>query len=154
MKLADAAIVIDRPPLEVHAYVLDHENYPEWFPDAQNVSSVDDTPHGTVGKRYREKVRVSRRRTTVLTIEVVECEPGRLFATQSRIGPFATRMEIHLEELPAATRLRWIFLANGRSRLNRLVFRLLAGRGIARRGAKAVANLKRILETSDAVLPV
>ena len=150
MKLADAAIVIDRPPQEVHAYVSNHENYPEWFPDAQRVASVDDVAHGMVGKRYREEVRVSRRRTTVLTIEVVECEPGRLFATQSRIGPFATRMEIHLEELPAATRLRWIFLANGKSRLNRLVFRLLAGRSIARKGAKAVANLKHMLETADA----
>jgi hypothetical protein len=62
-------------------------------------------------------------------------------------------MEIHLEELPAATRLRWIFLANGKSRLNRLVFRLLAGRGIARKGAKAVANLKRVLETERATEP-
>lgn len=42
------------------------------------------------------------------------------------------------------------FLANGRSGLNRLIFRLLAGRGIARKGAKAMANLKNILETADA----
>jgi hypothetical protein len=154
MKLADIAVVIDRPPREVHAYVSNHENYPEWFPDAQRVESVDDIAHGVIGKRYREKVRLSHRRMAVMTIEVVECEPGRLFATQSRIGPFATRMEIHLEELPAATRLRWIFLANGSSWLNRLVFRLLAGRGIARNGAKAVANLKNVLEMADAGQPV
>jgi uncharacterized protein YndB with AHSA1/START domain len=83
------AIVVERPPSEVFAYLTDVGNVPEWQSSA--IEAVADGPMG-IGTRINEVRRFLGRRMES-TLEVTEYEPDSKFSLRTLSGPVP--FEVH-----------------------------------------------------------
>jgi carbon monoxide dehydrogenase subunit G len=105
MPRVEEAVVIDRPPEEVFAYVTTPENDREWVSTAVERQREDEGPI-RVGSRIRAVDRFLGRRIES-TLEVTAHEPN----TRSDIrleGPIAARGSYLLEPVDGRTRFRWV----------------------------------------------
>ena len=145
--LAEANIVIARPPPIVFAFAADLAQFGLWFPGVVAIRSEDDAPATTKGKRYRETVTLPLRGRRDIDITVVEAEPNRRLATEGDFPPLLPRMEMRFDptEDGAATRFDWRMYSRGDS------LAAAAMRGPARalmqgRARAGLARLKELLE--------
>lgn len=147
MILVDETIRVRRPLSEVFTYISNHENYAQWFPDVETIVSVNNLPHGTVGKKYQEAVQVQRGRTVDMTITVVASTPNEFFATEGNFAPLLPRMEVRFKPVSdAETDVQWKFLSRNTSVITRFLITLIAKRGLQRRSKIGLQQLTRILE--------
>ena len=104
----DIETVIDRPPADVFAALVDVERYPEWL-IASGIVRVERLDPGPVAKGSR--LRISQTvagRSTVLDGSVTELAPGQRFGLRGKDKDGVT-IEIDAALIPdgTATRLRW-----------------------------------------------
>jgi hypothetical protein len=145
--LVDETIRVRRPLSAVFAYICNHENYAQWFPEVDTIVSGNDLPHGTVGKQYREAVKVQRDRTANMTITVVASIPNEFFATEGDFVPLLPSMEVRFTPVSSEeTQVQWRFLSRNRSLITRFAITLIAKRGLQRRSKIGLQRLKKILE--------
>ena len=104
----DIESVIDRPPAEVFAALLDVEHYPDWLiaSGIVRVQRLDPGPL-TVGSRLRINQTVAGR-STVLDGNVTELAPGARFGLRGKDKDgVSIEIDAALGPQGSATRLRW-----------------------------------------------
>lgn len=89
---------INRPIKDVFEYVSNMENFQQWFQGVNSITSLDETPHGVVGKTYLEAVDVPIKGRQNIKLKVVECIQPTNFVTEGKFPPVLPRMEIELSE--------------------------------------------------------
>lgn len=147
MTLVDKTLSIDRPIANVFEFLSNHENYVRWFPGVITIESVDNLPHGTVGKIYNETLRLPTGRNRQIAIEVVESRSPGLFITEGAFAPVHPRMEVRLSEASAEqTVLSWRFLSRSQSIIGRFLIGILVKKTLARQSEIGLLRLKNILE--------
>ena len=147
MTLVDKTLSIDCPIANVFEFLSNHENYVRWFPGVITVESVDDLPHGTVGKIYSEILRLPTGRNRQMAIEVVESRSPGLFVTEGALAPLYPRMEVRLSDVSAKqTVLSWRFLSRSQSIIGRFLIRILVKKTLTRQSEIGLLRLKNILE--------
>jgi hypothetical protein len=147
MTLVDEIIRVRRPLPEVFAYICNHENYAQWFPEVETIVAGNNLPHGTVGKQYREAVKVQRGRTVDITITVVASIPNEFFATEGDFVPLLPRMEVRFTPVSdTETDVQWKFMSRNKSVITRFLINLIAKRGLQRRSKIGLQRLTKILE--------
>jgi uncharacterized protein YndB with AHSA1/START domain len=75
------SIDIDAPPETVWAVLADVERWPEWTRSMEHVEFVEGA-----GLKRGAKVRIKQPRLPVMTWEVIEVEPHRVFTWQAKSG--------------------------------------------------------------------
>ena len=135
---------IDRPVGEVFAYAVDPDKLASWQTNTVSARREDDGPYG-VGSRLREVHRVPGGKELESIVEVVEFEPGRVFALEVREG---TPVHAHLTFDPAGDGTRMRFRAHGRLTGPTRLIEPLVGRMLRRQFTEQVATLKEVLEGS------
>jgi uncharacterized protein YndB with AHSA1/START domain len=116
------AVMIQRPPSEVFAYLTDMSKLPEWQSSATE-ASVDGEMK--LGARVRE-VRSLLGRRGESTLEVSEFEPDRKFSLRVVSGPLLFEVRHTLTEENGGTRLDWVGEADT-SKFPRFAVRMVAG---------------------------
>ncbi|MDF1733788.1 MAG: SRPBCC family protein [Minwuia sp.] len=140
--LFDHVIATPTPAEAVFAFVSNHQNYALWFPGVIGIRSDDSLPHGTVGKTYRETIRLPSGREKCIAIPVVESVPPARFVTEGRFPPLHPRMEMTLAPGgDGGTTLRWRFMSRNRSRLGRLLISLVIRPALRKRSRIAAQRL-------------
>ncbi len=148
MILFDHTIATSTPVEAVFAFVSNHQNYALWFPGVIGIRSDDSLPHGTVGKTYRETIRLPPGREKCIAIPVVESVPPARFVTEGRFPPLHPRMEMTLERsADGGTSLRWCFMSRNRSRLGRMLIGLAIRPMLRKRSRIAARQLSSHLAT-------
>ena len=147
MPLVDATLTIDRPILEVFDFLSNHENYALWFPDVVSITSVNDLPHGSVGKVYSELLKLPAGRSRNITIEVVESRSPAVFITEGNFPPLHPRMEVRLFEKSARESiLNWKFYSRSQSAFGRLIVGALIKKSVVKQSERGLKRLKIFLE--------
>jgi hypothetical protein len=145
--LADETMSIASPISTVFAFLSNHENYSRWYPGALSVTSVDGLPPGTVGKVYRETLRLPSGRDRVFDIEVVASRTPDLFMTEGTLAPLHPRMEMGLTAKSAdETVLNLKFFSRNQSVVGRLLIGALVRRVVRRQSRAGLRRLKALLE--------
>ena len=146
MPLVDATLTINRPVIEVFDFLSNHENYALWFPDVVSIVSVNDLPHGSVGKVYSEVIKLPTGRRHI-TIDVVESRSPAVFVTEGNFPPLHPRMEVRLFEKSARESiLNWKFYSRSQSAFGRLIVAALMKKSVAKQSARGLKRLKNLLE--------
>ena len=95
--------VINRPPVEVFAALLNFERAADWNPGTSRAQQLTDGPFQEGSKvRYEGKF---LGRSYESTSECIRFEAGRSFVTKTISGPFLLEVESILEESGPGTRL-------------------------------------------------
>jgi len=93
IELAKASICIAAPIENVFTYVANMENYKNWFPRVTNIKSVNNIPHGVVGKKYIETLSLPNGEVE-LEIEVDCSEVNKLFLTKGNLAGILPQMTV------------------------------------------------------------
>jgi hypothetical protein len=145
--LFDEALRVTSPISTVFAFVANHENYVHWYPGAVAVSSSDALPPGTVGKVYRETLRLPSGRDRSFDIKVVESQIPDRFVTEGALAPLYPRMEMRLtESAPNETTLNLKFYSRSQSAVGRWLIRNLVRRVMQRQARAALVKLGTLLD--------
>jgi hypothetical protein len=145
--LVDESLLIESPIGSVFEFLANHENYASWYPNVLSIESANQLPHGTVGKCYKEEIRLPTGRIQMINIEVVESRAPELFVTEGDCAPLHPRMEVRLSEKSAGeTLLQWRFYSRSQSLIGRLLIRMLLKRALARDSATGLARMKAMVE--------
>jgi len=86
------------PSSRVYEYVVDMENYGNWFPGVMDIRAVDELPAGAVGKRYLEKIEFPEG-PGELTIEVKQAIPNELFVMEGDLPELLPRMTVNFADV-------------------------------------------------------
>ncbi len=147
LSLVDQMVLINRPIASVFTFVSNHENYIHWFPGVVSIASADQQAHGTVGKVYRETLRLPTGRQQAMDIAVVSSQPPELFVTEGTFAPLHPRMEIRLTATSAhATRLNLRFFSRNPSTIARWLIGMLVKPTFNRQSGRGLQKLKTLLE--------
>ncbi len=147
LSLVDQSVSINRPIAYVFAFVSNHENYAQWFPGVVSVVPVDRQAHATVGKTYRETLRLPTGRHQAMDIVVVTSQPPDMFATEGTFAPLHPRMEVRLTQASAQeTALHLHFFSRSQSAIARWLIGIFVKRTFARQSGRGLRKLKTILE--------
>jgi len=147
MPLVDETLTINRPVIEVFDFLSNHENYALWFPDVVSIVSVNDLPHGSVGKVYSELLKLPAGRTRHITINVVESQSPAVLVTEGNFPPLHPRMEVRLFEKSAQESiLNWKFYSRSQSAFGRLIVGALIKKSVAKQSQRGLKRLKNLLE--------
>jgi hypothetical protein len=145
--LVDQSVVIDAPIASLFGFLSNHENYIRWYPNVVAIASANPAPHGTVGKLYRETLRLPSGRDQVFDIQVVECRAPDLFITEGTLKPLFPRMEVRLTATsPTRTLMTLRFLSRSPSALGRFLIPLLFKRTMVRQTKAGLTALKTLIE--------
>jgi uncharacterized protein YndB with AHSA1/START domain len=134
-------VTIDRPTVDVFAFVADPENVPKWNHAIVETRKTSDGPVG-VGTTYRQIRSLPTRSEE--TLEVTELEPARRFAVRGELGPFVGTLAYDLEDVDGRTRLTNTADLGGRG-LMKLATPIAAGR-VREAVAANLGALKELLE--------
>jgi uncharacterized protein YndB with AHSA1/START domain len=95
-------ITINRPPVDVFAYLAAFENIPRWNYAIAETRKIGEGPVG-VGTRYRQLRTIPSRAEEYF--EVIEFQPERRLAIRGDIGPLSGDVAYLLEEGDGTTTL-------------------------------------------------
>lgn len=146
---AEHSVRIERPAEYVFAFLARPENHPRFAPGVLEFHAVDGP--------MAEGARLAGTRKVFglvrhMPYRVSGFEPNRTLELQTSIGPLTGSGTYVLEPHGSATVVRFIVAGGFRGPL-RVADRLLA-RTLQRDAAAVCANLKRVLETAPAELPL
>ena len=139
-------VVVDRPPSEVFAYVIDADKLPEWQEGVIEARKETEGPVGP-GTRFIE-VRKFLGRRMDSTVEVTEFQPDKTFTLKMTSGPVPFTVAQHFEPAGAGTRIR--VTGEGEPGGFFKVAEPLVGRQVKRLLEHSYATLKDLLETGGA----
>ncbi|WP_417622803.1 SRPBCC family protein [Parasphingorhabdus sp.] len=150
LPLVDQTLTIKAPISQVFAFLANHENYASWYPKVISIESANELPHGTVGKVYREAIRLPTGRDGLIAIKVVESRQPELFVTEGVFAPLHPRMEVHLSaESENETSLHWKFFSRSQSVIGRFLIRLLVKKALERDSKTGLTQMKALVENRD-----
>lgn len=145
--LVDESLLIHGPISQVFAFLANHENYALWYPKVISIESANQLPHGTVGKIYKEAIRLPTGRIQMINITVVESRSPELFVTEGDFAPLHPRMEIQLMEKSAnETLLNWRFYSRSQSMIGRLLIRMFLKKALEHNSKTGLARMKALVE--------
>ena len=99
--LASSSITINKPVDVVFNYLINMENYHEWYPGVIKVDSQDELNCETVGKIYKEHLSIAGN-DAAMFIEVAQCDKNRLFLMQGQLAEILTQMTVEFTEVAEA----------------------------------------------------
>jgi uncharacterized protein YndB with AHSA1/START domain len=139
-------VVVDRPPSEVFAYVIDADKLPEWQEGVIEARKETEGPVAA-GTRFTE-VRKFLGRRMESSVEVTEFEPDRTFTLKTTAGPVPFTIAQHFEPANGGTRIR--VTGKGEPGGFFKVAEPLVGRQVKRFLEHSFATLKDLLESGGA----
>lgn len=149
--LAENRMDIKASSSDVFEYIVDLNNFGDWFPEVAAIKSVDDKPIADIGKKYIETVHMPFGGQRKVVIRLKECRPGSFFATEGNLKPLLPRMEVELQPNGEGTRITWRMYSRGRGPFLRLVVLPPARLVMKRRSRQALENLKAFFESKQLV---
>ena len=136
-----------QPIDSVFTFIANHENYKRWYPGVVSVTSVDDMPHGVVGKTYCETLQMPGGRLQNIQIVTIASTPPHRFVTQGDFASLLPQMTFELSSSEGGgTDVMWMFHSRHTSPVRRLVARLIFRPILRRQATHAMATLTRLLE--------
>jgi uncharacterized protein YndB with AHSA1/START domain len=141
MPQAQTTITIQKPVSEVFAFVLNHDNDPQWRP---GVVEIRKTSGEGVGERWYQRVKGPGGREIPADIEITALEPNRVLAFRAVEGPVRPEGRYELAEENGSTRLSFSLSAELKG-LKKLMSPMVQKQMNAEVGN--LDNLKRVLES-------
>lgn len=140
---AELSIAIDRPPEDVFAYLADVSNLTEWQSGVHS-AEIEGGGAAAVGARVVESRTLLGKEMTT-TLEIVDCEPPRLFTLRALDGPALLTIRHELEPTGGETELHVV--VDGEVKHMPGFAGGLMMRGAERQFRKDFERLKRLLES-------
>jgi hypothetical protein len=148
--LASGVVNVECSSAKSFDYAANLENFADWFPGVINVSSDNELPYATVGKRYRETVAVPLQGRRSVLIRVVDANPPRRITTEGDLPILLPRMELEFHELgPDSCEIYWRMLSRNSNLTYRYTALPFARWVMSRRAKTGLRSLKRLLERHD-----
>ena len=149
--IAQAETLVNCSASHAFSLVSNMERFGDWFPAVKSINSVNDLPHGKVGKKYLETVSVPFRGERQIEITVKEAIKNQRFVTEGQFLPLLPRMEIELtKQSESETVLQWRMYSRSTSKAVKMLLLPLA-KGVMQKRAVIGANrLKKLLEQTNA----
>lgn len=141
------SILISATSDDIFDYILDLENFGDWFPGIQSITKIDNKPIDSMGKTYKELVRTPFGGALKVLIKVTDIKPNKQIITEGDLTPLLPRMTITLENQLSNTLITWKMESRNKSIIFRYTFFLLAKIVLARRATLGLARLKKLLES-------
>jgi hypothetical protein len=146
ISLALQSSVIQAPSHQVFGFVTNMENYKDWFPGIIDICSDNDLDHGTVGKKYRERLLMPNGESELL-ITVEESIKNKKFLTQGDLEAVLPQMTIVFTELtPQDCKIDLQFHSRNQNLNESDELTLALQSDLKTRSHTALATLKRIME--------
>lgn len=143
-------VAIDCPIAEVYKFVVNMENFKQWFPGVIDIKADNALRHGTVGKKYLETVKTLFKAERQIPLEVIRSEADKLFVTEGTFLPLLPRMVVEFTEGPhKTTSLTWSMHSRNENFIFKNVLLPLLRHIIKKRARTGVLNLKKILENNS-----
>lgn len=145
--IAKTDVKIENSSGKIFSVISNMERFGDWFPHVKSIRSIDDKPHGKIGKKYLEVVSVPIRGDKEIEIVVVDSLVNERFVTEGNFSPLFPRMEIQIsEDGPNSTLVRWSMYSRSSSLLVKAFLLPLAVKTMQSRADIAAVNLKNLLE--------
>lgn len=145
--LAQALVRIACSREAAFAYAANLEHFSAWFPGVDRMVSANDLAFDAVGKMYVETFAMPLGRHRLISLKVVEVEPGSRIVTQGQFPVIWPRMEINFMTLDAGhCEVEWRMFSRSSSRIARWTLLPLARRVMSGRAHSGLKALRRRLE--------
>jgi len=145
--IAISSIRIKASIHDVFDFVVNMENYKQWFPGVIDIKSHNDLPHGAIGKTYNEMVKIPFIGKKETIIEVMKAEGNKQFITAANLPPLWPQMHISFSKNQNhTTRLTCTFNSRSKNRFFILLFLPFIKQDMQARANAGVLHLKKILE--------
>lgn len=149
MPRIEREIIITRPVEEVFDFLADGCNEPRYNPHMLRAEQTSTGPVGP-GTQFRTEV-MTNGRSMEMIYEITAYERPQRLAGRTLKGPIAVQSTETFASVPAGTHFRWIMELEPRG-LFKLMSPLVA-RMMGRNLDTLLANIKRLLEAQEALLP-
>jgi len=145
--ISEVEISIDCINTDVFNYVSNMENFGAWFPEVISITSDSEGPHGIVGKKYLETVKIPLTGLKKIPIAVVDSKQGEFFATEGDFSPLFPRMEIDIQRVDnISSKVSWRMYSRNSSRMFNVLLLPIAKSVMQKRAEEGVKQLKVNLE--------
>lgn len=145
--LTEQSIVIVKDVDAVFDYVVNMENYAQWFPGVLSVKSADSLPSGSPEKTYEEVAKDPIKGPVRFNIKVKEARRNQFFVTEGSYVPLLPKMTVVFQKINFnETRLDWKMESRNNSWLFKLTLLPVAKHLISKRAKLGLIALKRNLE--------
>ncbi len=145
--LAEKQAEINRPIEDVYNYVINMENFGEWFPNVIEMTSNNTLAHGEIGKKYTEQTKLPFNIKKSIPITVIESTHNSKFVTDGDFPPLMERMTVTFSaKTIGSTLVTWKMESRNHSRLANVFFMPIAKIIIKNRAEKGMLKLKQELE--------
>jgi len=145
--ISEVEISIDRINTDVFNYVSNMENFGAWFPGVISIISNNEKPHGIVGKKYLETVKVPLAGLKEIPISVVDSKQGEFFVTEGDFSPLFPRMEVDIKRINnISSKISWRMYSRNNNRMIKILLLPLAKSVMQKRAKIAINRLKVTLE--------
>ena len=145
--ISEVEISINRVNTDVYNYVSNMENFGAWFPEVISIMSDSEGPHGVVGKKYLETVKIPLAGLKKIPISVVDSKQGEFFVTEGEFSPLFPRMEIEVRRIDSnSSGMSWRMYSRNNNRMVKMLLLPLAKSVMQKRAEVGIRRLKINLE--------
>lgn len=145
--ISEVNILINRENTDVFNYVSNMENFGAWFPSVISIVSNNEEPHGVIGKKYLETVKIPFAGLKKIPISVVDSKQDAFFVTEGDFSPLFPRMEIEIKRIDnASSAMSWRMYSRNNSRMAKMLLLPLAKSVMQKRANVGIKRLKVNLE--------
>lgn len=146
--LTTEIVTINSPCNHVYNYIINMENYINWFPGVKAIQSKNQLAHGEIGKQYSETIVEPINKEKSITVEVKKAVEDTLFVTEADYNPLFPRMTVTFKaNSNNKTLLIWSMESRSTNKFFNLLFLPVVKAIIKKRAKIGVQQLKAILET-------
>lgn len=145
--IAESSVEIHSNIDDTFAYIRNMENFSEWFPEVIDIKSIDSQPHGEIGKKYIETIKIPFKGVNDYSIEVKESKNHLRFVTEGEVPPIYPRMTISFTQISqAVSKVEWKMASRNKNFLFNVLLLPCLKRLMLKRAKQGMLNLKHILE--------
>ena len=145
--ISEVEISINRANTDVFNYVSNMENFGAWFPSVISIVSDNEKPHGVIGKKYLETVKIPFAGLKKIPISVVDSKQDEIFVTEGDFSPLFPRMEIEIRRIDnASSTMSWRMYSRNNNRMAKVLLIPLAKSVMQKRANVGIKRLKVNLE--------
>lgn len=145
--IARTTIAIKCSSESAFSVVSNMERFGDWFPGVKSIKSINNLPHGEVGKKYLEIVSVPIGGEKEIEITVKESIRFERFVTEGRFLPLLPRMEVVIANSGEnEISLQWSMYSRSDSMAVKILLLPLVKKTMQKRANIGSVRLKRLLE--------